>query len=399
MDSQARVIIVGAGAFGLGAAVALAERGYDNVIVLDRGEPGSGSTSKAAGILSVQTWNDDDMALILRTRGIVAALQEWGASEGLPSAPGAWRGHGGITVGGAGHDGILAAMHDRACRHNENAVLMDADEAAKRFPHFRFEAGERVLWTEGDGVLEAGDVVDLLASRARALGVEVYTDAPVARVLVDGGGLSGVALGGGEGESLAADHVILAAGAWTIRLASEAGVRLPALAYRTQLASLERAGMGTFPVLHDLVQGFYARPESSSRFFAGNGTELRPFDPDGYDETASAAFIEKTSARVLHRFTDADAMRYHHGFAGLCVGTPDRRPLVGPVATADGPIAGLHVMTGDNGFGLMRGPALGEVVADLVAGHRHPSAPGVDPRRFGTDPPQEFPLREGYGLG
>ncbi len=73
-----------------------------------------------------------------------------------------------------------------------------------------------------------------------------------------------------------------------------------------------------------------------------------------------------------------------------------RRPLVGPVPAGPGadPIDGLHVLTGDNGFGLMRCLALGERAADAVHGR---AEPGLDPARFADVDPDGFPLREGYG--
>jgi len=64
--------------------------------------------------------------------------------------------------------------------------------------------------------------------------------------------------------------------------------------------------------------------------------------------------------------------------------------MCGPVPGVEG----LYVLTGDNGFGVMRSLALGERLADAVKGK---VMPDLDPRRFGPDAPLEFEMREGYG--
>lgn len=38
-DTSQRVVIVGGGAFGLSVALELSQRGYDNIVVLDRHVP------------------------------------------------------------------------------------------------------------------------------------------------------------------------------------------------------------------------------------------------------------------------------------------------------------------------------------------------------------------------
>ncbi|HLF16334.1 MAG TPA: FAD-binding oxidoreductase, partial [Candidatus Thermoplasmatota archaeon] len=184
--------------------------------------------------------------------------------------------------------------------------------------------------------------------------------------------------------------VVVAGGSWTRGLLAPHGVRLPLQNYRTQLCSLEIGGAAGLPIVHDLTKHFYTRPESDATILAGDGTELKPFEPDGFDERASPAFVEATAERVVARFEAGGEARVRAGWAGLCVATPDRRPLCGPVPGVEG----LFVLTGDNGFGLMRGLALGERLADAVGGRVDA---GLDPRRFGVDAPTEFTMREGYG--
>ena len=60
--------------------------------------------------------------------------------------------------------------------------------------------------------------------------------------------------------------------------------------YRTQLSSLEIPNGGELPIVHDLRHHFYTRPESEGSMLAGNGTQLRPFDPDPATRALAAAW-------------------------------------------------------------------------------------------------------------
>ena len=85
--------------------------------------------------------------------------------------------------------------------------------------------------------------------------------------------------------------------------------------------------------------------------------------------------------------SSAAAAPLRRSWAGLCGATPDRRPLLGRVAD------GLYIACGDNGSGVGRGPALGELSA-LVA-LSEAEAPQLHPFRY---PPEDFRLCPGSGF-
>ncbi|HUR62725.1 MAG TPA: FAD-dependent oxidoreductase [Candidatus Thermoplasmatota archaeon] len=367
------IAVVGGGALGCSAALALAEDGH-TVDLWERKGLGGGSTAKAAGILSSFAWNDADYRLIAETRGLIGEAISLALAAGERAARGAWRPAPSLVVA-RGQEGmrLLDQLQDRVERMTEECERMDATRAAREFPAVSFEAGEECLVAQEDGVIEAGDLLVALRQRMGDAGVTLHE------------GHERPLLG-----SLPADRVVVAGGAWTKPWLSAQGVPLPALAYRTQLANLLMPGAAEVPIVHDLHHHFYARPESDASFLAGDGTQLRPFDPSDYDEAADPGFVHSIAERVVARFTDGHAARLRAGWAGLCVGTPDRRPLVGAIPGR----GDVFVLTGDNGFGLMRSLALGVRLAEAVAGRGDPA---LEPGRFGWPPPQQFEMREGYG--
>lgn len=366
------IAVVGGGALGCSAALALAEDGH-TVDLWERKNLGSASTAKAAGILSSFAWNDADYRLIAETRGMIGEAISLALAAGERAARGAWRPSPSLAVA-RGREGmrLLDQLQDRVERMTEECDRLDAARAAREFPAVRFEAGEECLVAQEDGVIEAGDLLVALRQRMGDAGVTVHENHERPRI-----------------DSLPADRVVVAGGAWTKPWLSAQGVPLPVLAYRTQLANLLMPGAADVPIVHDLHHHFYARPESDGSFLAGNGTQLRPFDAEDYDEAADPEFVHSIAERVVARFTEGHAARFKAGWAGLCVGTPDRRPLVGAIPGRED----LLVLTGDNGFGLMRSLALGVRLAEVVKGRGDPA---LDPARFGWPPPASFTMQEGY---
>lgn len=361
------ITVTGGGALGASAALALADQGHA-VTLVERQTLGSGATGKAAGILSTLCHSDAEYRLIAETRGLVGELMSLALAAGCREAKGAWRSHASLVVGGPQQLATLDSMQDRVERFTEECERLDARQAARAFPGLRFEPNEQVLVAQEDGVLEAGDLLAAMRARLASDGVTVV-----------------------EGRAAAPPHdlEVLAGGAWTKGLLARRGIALPVQMYRTQLSSLAFPGGGELPIVHDLRLHFYTRPESADSILAGNGTQLRPFDPDDYNEAADPEFIASIAERVVARFEDGAEAQVRTGWAGLCVATPDRRPLCGQVPGHPD----LFVLTGDNGFGLMRSLALGQRLADAVRGRPDPA---LDPARF-VGHTGEFAMREGYG--
>jgi D-arginine dehydrogenase len=180
-----------------------------------------------------------------------------------------------------------------------------------------------------------------------------------------------------RGDAHGAPILINAAGAWADEVAAFAGVRPLGFAPRRRTiitfdappgADLER-----LPFTKTVGDELYFAPESG-RLFASPMDEV-PTDPcdaqpDDYEVALAAHRMEER--------TTVKVERIHSKWAGLRTFSPDRRPVAGYAADADG----FFWLAGQGGFGLQTSPAMAAIVASLVAGTPWPVA-AVTPEELG----------------
>ena len=94
--------------------------------------------------------------------------------------------------------------------------------------------------------------------------------------------------------------------------------------------------------------------------------------------TRDPAWLEHLASMVQDRLVGVDELGLRIGWAGLYEVTPDHNALIG---RAD-EVEGFVYATGFSGHGFLMGPAVGEVVRDLVTGR----APGGRRGRAVGDP-------------
>ncbi len=392
-DDLPAVAVVGAGAVGTTAAHDLAAAGAD-VTVFERDRVAGAASGRAAGVLY------DAFAHPVDARVADRAMERFRALDGrgdfsFTETPYVW-------LAREGDDRRAAAIREqvsRMCEHGRDAELVAPEALRAEFPALRTDDVAVAAVARGGGRTEPHTYAELLASMAEAEGATVRTGVEAAvrtdppRVLADG-----------EQEDFDAmeedfDAVLVAAGARTKQVLADAGIAVPLKPYRVQ-ALTTAAVAPSVPMLYDATGGFYLRPRDGG-ILAGDGTEPVEADPDDWDPAGDDWFVEEMTSGLAHRIPSLDAdLPVTEAWAGLCVATPDRDPLLGPVAE------GLFVAAGWQGHGFMRAPALGEAAADAVLDGVRPDSvdrasggdriPEFDPGRFDGD--EEFEVVEGMAV-
>lgn len=390
MALEKRVVIVGGGILGAAAAHALNRRGETDVLLLERMGPAAGASGVGAGILCHATWDPRNIRLIRRSLEVYEAAARDPDPVAFP-----YHRTGGATVVGPDQADAARRILRLLGNADVDAQLLEAEEA-RDLPGLgsvRLEEDDQVLRCPLDGWGIVTDATRRLLGEAHVEGgVAVRWFDPVLRVE------EGPAVVMGGDRRVEAEHVVVAAGAWTPDLLERSGLPVPVEGYTAQAAVLEWGAPDAFPVLHDAVGGFYARPEGDGKLLVGDGTRLEPRRPDLREEmgaSADRAFLEEVAAAVKRRVPEAAEGDVLDHWSGVEAATPDRHPLVGP----DPRLEGLHLLVGGNGFGFMRAPALGEAAASwILDGEPTEDAARFRPDRFAGEWDRDVQPREGFTL-
>lgn len=387
---RADVLILGAGIAGCALAHHLAKRSVGPIVVYDPQTPGAGATGRAAGVVTEQLWDPWDVAVARASKAEYAEL----AARGDPSA---------YSVNGFARwtkaREAVPALHAAVERLRSWSVpvsFLDPSTLAEKVPSGRFGDVLGAIWSPNDAVVTPSTMGELYAESARQMGVEFRLGSSLQHFERVGDTWE-LESGGRTSRSRRA---VVAAGAWSKRLLASVRHPLPLAPYRTQAAVLRPSVPETrpFPSVHDIDLDVYVRPEGNGRILAGDGTELVEVDPDRFSTAGDETFVAHLAESFARRFpgwADAELVR---AWAGVCVSTPDRHALIGPVPGA----RDLFTITGFNGYGVMRaGGAAARLAAVMAAGEGSEKEldglASVLPARF-EGPVSSFLPRPGFTL-
>jgi glycine/D-amino acid oxidase-like deaminating enzyme/RimJ/RimL family protein N-acetyltransferase len=380
------VAVLGTGLFGASLTYHLVREPSVRVLAIDTnpeaGRPSATATS--AGILSVQGWDPWDLAIVRESSEEYRGLAEEEGVEPL-------RRNGGLRVartdaGARWLDRVQRVLE----REGTEARRVGAGEIRELLPYADLADVRAGLYTPDDAVMDPAALQAAYLRAAVRAGALLRTEARAAAPEPLHGG--GWRIGG---ESAAvADTLVVAAGAGSKAVLAALGHTLPLAPFRAQAVLLRpRPLLPPFPTLNDLDLNLYVRPASLGRLLAGDGTGSREENPFRWEPNADDAFVEEMRRAVGALFDGLPPSPVEAAWAGLCVASPDRFPLVGRVPGGQG----LCVATGFNGFGTMRAAGLARRLADAIRTGRWEPLRPADPSRFpGSfepfDPRPEFPL-------
>ena len=157
------------------------------------------------------------------------------------------------------------------------------------------------------------------------------------------------------------DVVVIAAGAWSRRLAAGAGAPVPLDTERGYFADLPQPGaMPHIPLLSGDYK-FALTPMETGLRLAGTDELAGLHAPPNY---ARARTLVRAATRVLAELND-DGATYAMGFRPSM---PDSLPVIGP--SPRHPL--VFLAFGHGHMGLTFGPVTGRIIADMVAERRPP---------------------------
>lgn len=182
-----------------------------------------------------------------------------------------------------------------------------------------------------------------------------------------------------NGEEVAAELIVNAAGAWADPVAERCGVApLGIVPKRRTMVQLRvrRKGLKRLPLVVAADGSFYFKGEGDSSIWLSPHDEI---DTDPCDAAPEEIDIAVAIER-FERAVDWPVERVERSWAGLRTFAPDRLPVCG----FDPAEPGFFWCAGQGGFGIQTAPAAAEACAGLILGEgQMPVDPApYDPRRF-----------------
>ncbi len=349
--AAADVVVVGGGVIGTSIAFHLAEAGVD-ACLLERGQLAGGSTSRAAGGIRAQFSDPLNIAIGLRS---IEAFTRFGERPGAE-----------IELRQVGYLFLLdreqdvAAFEASVALQNELGVpsrFVSLEEAQSLSPIAGLADVLAATFCPLDGHASPEAVTHGYASGARELGATVLTGCAVTGIETADGDISGVETTLGEIDT---GTVVCAAGVWSPEIARLVGVELPVEPYFREVGFTgPTPGLPDRPPLTiDFSTGFYFHREGPGLLF---GMADRN-QPPGLDAPTDPAWLERVMEVAERRCPSLLDMGIAGGWTGYYEVTPDHNALVGESAD----VSRFLYATGFSGHGFLQGPAIGEIVRDLV---------------------------------
>jgi len=358
----ASVVIVGAGVMGASVAYHLVARGWTDVLMVDRSNgPGQGSTGVATGGFRAQYGTAINVRLSLLAREkFLRFRDETGVEPGYLPAGYLW-----LAKTGAELAGLRAGLEVQRAEGLNEATDVGIEDVGRINPVVRRDGIIGGTFCPSDGFIAPLQVLNGYLAAALRAGARVKWQTSVTGLTRgDNGSIVGVETSRGR---IATEAVVNAAGAWAAELAGYAGVSLPVTPLRRQIAATVPCSLlpPTTPMTIFVGDGFHFRVRDGRvlLLWPTPGVPGRPFDVSVDSEwIAQVRTMACSRVPVLDQVAiDVPCCR-----AGLYEMSPDRHALLGPAPGCHN----LFLINGSSGHGVMHAPALGQLLAEIIAdGH------------------------------
>jgi glycine oxidase len=351
------VIIIGGGIIGGSIAWELARRGL-HPLVLDRQEAGREASWAAAGMLQTAPESADGFPLVPLARASLALYPEFVAAiEADSGRTVGLRRTGAMEIffssGGARALSTFIALHHGL---GLPAEALPLDEALEMEPALSRHAQAAALLPQ-ECALDSRALTDAVLAAAVAGGAVVLAGVGVESLIVNGARVEGVIA---AGHRFAADHVILAAGAFSSRL-DAARRYAPTRPVRGQMVALLSSAPPIRRVLRStrgyIVPRDDARPQ---RLVAGSTLENA-----GYEKRVTPEGIARVLEAAQEIVPDLAAAEIVETWSGLRPDTPDHLPILGPTD-----LEGLTIATGHFRNGILLAPITAKLIAEWITERR-----------------------------
>ncbi len=353
IPNRADVVVIGGGVMGVSTAYHLASGGCHDVVLVERAPLlGTEATGKCAGGIRYQFSTEINVRLSLAS---LPMLERFEAEMGQSID---YRQTGYLFL--LDNDADVEVFRRNVAMQRRLGVgsqLMNLDEVRKRVPLLNLEGIVGGAYNADDGLADPGGVVQGYDTGARRAGATILTGVTVTGIQVAGGRVVGVETSEGR---ISTPVVVNAAGPWAGEVGAMAGVDVPVVPLRRQIAVTTPLSQlpPDFPFVIDFTSSLYFHREGRG-ILTG---QSNPGEAPGFDQSIDHAWTEAHLERAMHRFPLLERAGLLREWAGLYEVTPDAHPIIDGLSDP----AGFYIVAGFSGHGFMHGPIAGKLVAEMI---------------------------------
>ncbi|MEM7208175.1 MAG: FAD-dependent oxidoreductase [Pseudomonadota bacterium] len=394
MSIHKRVVIVGGGNMGVGLLYHLAELGWKDIVLLEKGELTSGSTWHAAG-LCPSFIADYNMSKIHHYGNTLYPKLEEMTGQYV-----SWHGSGSIRFATNENEldffKLVAGIADNSGAKME---IIDPAKIKEIVPWIELDGVLAGAWTPEDGHVDPAGVCNAMAIAAKNMGAEIVRECMVTNITQAASGDWEVHT---EKGNYTCEHVVNAGGNHAHAIGKWNGLNLPIVNMKHQYVVTDTVPEfleldSEIPVIRDPRNSSYYRQEQKSALIgpyetrgsrfaweATNGIPDWSSDHELFEEEFDPImpFLEGVM-EVMPIWADLGMKRVVNGSIPH---TPDDNPLLGPVHGLKN-----YWLCCGSAIGIAQGAGCGKYLAQwIVDGESEINMAGLDPRRFGTYADEQY---------
>ncbi|HTL56339.1 MAG TPA: FAD-dependent oxidoreductase [Candidatus Limnocylindrales bacterium] len=380
LPPESKVVVVGGGVIGTSVAYHLTKLGWTDVVLLEQGQLGGGTSWHAAGLVGRLRTSNSMTRINKYTVELYSQLQqETGHSVG-------WKQVGSLIVAKS-EDRMIQLRRTMAMAElfGVEAHLISPQAAQERWPLLRVDDVLGAAWLPHDGKVIPKEVPIALARGASSRGAKIFESIRVLGINSKDGHVTGVKTDQGI---IRADYVVLCGGMWTRELGLSCGVTIPLYPVEHHYVVTEplAGAFDELPVGRDPDLCIYFRGEGDGVMLGAFQESSKPWMVDKVPEKFSFQLLEpdweKFSvplANGKHRIPALEKCSFAKFVNGPESFTPDNNFIIGEAPE----IRHLYVAAGFNSVGIASAGGAGKYLAEwMLAGEPTLDLWSVDIRRF-----------------
>ncbi len=378
MNTTSEVLIIGGGVIGSSIAYHLGRQGR-HVLVIERSSVAAAPAASWASAGGVRRQGRHPAEAKLA----VEAIEHWRTLEQELETDLHYRRGGNLLLAESDAEAEQLTMFVRQ-QHEmgfADVRLVDRKEAHTLVPGLndRVVAGS---YSPSDGQADPALTTRAFAAAAERHGATYWTGTAVLALRSQNERVIGVQTERGE---VQAEHIVLAAGAWSDDLATTIGLRLPIRTRALQMILSTPAPAYTLqPVLSAINRILSLKQLMDGAFLLGGGWPGDP-TPDRRSYVLRPSSVQGNWKTACELLPIVSQQGIAHAWCGLEAQSFDDLPFIGTIPGLDG----LTLALGFSGHGFAIAPAVGRCVADQIIGNAVKELDDLSPSRMATFPPNQ----------